>query len=370
MSGPIFRLKRWGGLMLSTRKAVAGDREAILGLIGKVFGEEVAGRAEGLWGWQWEQDPRLETPGYQGVIVEWDGQMIATMAMIPAGLWLRGQPVEAFWYADALVHFAGVRRALRAARSSGDPDQLALFSQGLSQIIFTAPELTAYQLGKHLTPPMQIAARAAGAIEQAGTQSFGRVVSLKGLLKKPLGRFLGPVLGAFLDLFLPAIPKPKRKVVRLDGLFDARFDALWQRVIPQHTAITRRDAAVLNWRYRAHPEKSYEVWMVEGEAEVLGYLVLGRLERHGQPRAQVVDLLALDEEAEVLRALLSRALRGLRREGVLKVECYTGSAAVKSVLERLRFKERMQEGRSMPVVIRPDPGIDSLYVTRGDGDGG
>jgi hypothetical protein len=145
---------------------------------------------------------------------------------------------------------------------------------------------------------------------------------------------------------------------------------LWQRVVPQHTAITRRDAAVLNWRYRAHPEKSYEVWMVEGEAEVLGYLVLGRLERHGQPRAQVVDLLALDEEAEVLRALLSRALRGLRREGVLKVECYTGSAAVKSVLERLRFKERMQEGRSMPVVIRPDPGIDSLYVTRGDGDGG
>lgn len=356
--------------MLKVREAVAEDRPEILALIERVFGADVATRARRFWAWQWEADPRLAGRGYQGVVIEWDGQMIATMATIPAGLFLRGHPVNAFWYVDALVHWSGVRRALRAARASGCPDQLALFSKGISQLIFTAPELSAYQLGKHLTPPMQLAAHEAGAIDQPGTQSLDRVVSVKALLGRSLGRALGWMLGTIVDLFLPSIARQRHEVRLLEGDFDARFDVLWTAALKSHVAITLRDARLLNWRYRQHPERSYEVLIIEAGDALLGYLVMGRIERHGQARAQIVDLLAHEDDPRVLNSLVVAALRRLRRDGVLKLECYTGSAAVRDVLIRLRFRERRVDGKSMPVVIRPDPGLPELYVTRGDGDGG
>ena len=356
--------------MFEVRRARPSDRGEILSLIQDVFGSEAAVRAETLWSWQWEEDPRLVERGYQGVVVAWRGKIVATMATPPVGLFIRGKTVDAVWYVDALVHWRSVRKAIREARRSGQESQDLDLSKGLAGLIFNQPDHPDYQMGKHLTAPMLVAVYQSGAKDQPGTMSLSRLVSVKSWLARHLGKPVGWTLGTLVDLFLPAIPRPRLPVRILEGPFDARFDLLWKKALESHEAITLRSADLLNWRYRHHPERQY-LCLIQEQGDVLeGYLVLAKIERHGQERGQILDVLARSDDPQVLRSLFAAALGWFRRQGTLKVECYTGSGKVVSVLEALRFKERLSEGKSMSVVIRPELDADELYVTRGDGDGG
>ncbi|NDE35590.1 MAG: hypothetical protein EB012_12210, partial [Gammaproteobacteria bacterium] len=107
----------------------------------------------------------------------------------------------------------------------------------------------------------------------------------------------------------------------------------------------------------------------EDEGALEGYLVVTTFHRHGQLRAHILDLLARDDDPLVLDALLVFALRSLRKSAVHRVECYTGGKAVVAALQRLKFKERFKEGKSMSTLVRRIE-ADELYITRGDGDGG
>lgn len=363
------RLKQ-GISMFEVRPARPSDRDEILVLIREVLGIEAFERAGRLWCWQWEQDPRLEGKGYQGVVVTSQGEMIATMATPPTGLYLRGVEVEAVWYVDALVHSRRLRKALRESRRAGLENSGPDLSKGLAGLIFNQPDHPSYQMGKHLTTPMLVAVYQSGARDQPGTLSLARLISVKSWLGHYLGKPLGWGLGTLVDLFLPRIPKPRIPVRRLEGVFDARFDELWEEALESHEAITLRNSAFLNWRYFHHPERDYVCLVAEAGSSLLGYLVLGQIERHGQLRGQILDVLARSDDPEVLESLFSSALQWFRQKGTFRVECYTGSGRVLQVLERLGFRERLSEGKSMAVVIRPKLEARELYVTRGDGDGG
>jgi hypothetical protein len=359
-----------GVVAFEIRKARESDRPEIIGLIRDVFGDEAADRADARWAWQWHEDPKLEGRGYQGMVAVWEGQLLASMATIPSGLFVDGKPLpDAVWFADALAHWSRVRKALRSLKKSGLKDEGLDLSSGLVGAILNHPECPRHHLGKHLTDPMLVVAYKVGTVDQPGTGSWARTVSLKALLARYLGRPLGWFLGAFADLFLPAIPKPTAPVGIHEGPFDARFDDLFEDALRHHRAITRRDAAVLNWRYRKNPDASYDVLSVSEGEILLGYLVMGRFERHGQPRAHILDLLARKDDPMVLRSLLAESLRRLRREGVTRLECYTGSRVVQQVLGDLGFRQRLHRGQSMPTLVRRIE-VPELYVTRGDGDGG
>lgn len=352
------------------RKARESDRPEIIGLIRDVFGDETADRAEARWAWQWHEDPKLEQRGYQGMVVVWEGQVIASMATIPAGLFVDGKPLpDVVWFADALAHWSRVRKALRSLRKAGLREEGIDLSSGLVGAILNHPESPRYQLGKHLTDPMLVVAYKVGSVDQPGAGSWARTVSLKAVLGPYLGRPLGWLLGTVADLFLPSIPKSTQSVELHEGPFDARFDDLFENALQHHSAITRRDAATLNWRYRKNPDASYDVLSVSEAGVLQGYLVMGRFDRHGQPRAHVLDLLARNNDPRILRLLLTECLRRLRGEGVMRLECYTGSKVVQSALESLGFRPRLHQGQPMPTVVRRLE-VAELYVTRGDGDGG
>jgi hypothetical protein len=355
---------------LDVRKATDADRPHILELIRKVLGEGAAERAERRWDWHWHQDPRLKSKGYQGLVVEWDGEMIASIAMVPAGLFVDGVLLpDAVWFTEALTHWGRLRRALRAARKDarlrGEPES---FKGPLSEIL-DHPLCPRQQLGKHLTRAMQVVAYRVGSVDQPGTGSWARNVSYQGLLGQVLGRPIGRPIGALLDFFAPEPSSPDLPVQLMEGRFDARFDALFENAVSFHRAITRRDAAYLNWRYRHNPDGQYDVLVSETEGQLLGYLIVGLFERHGQPRAHVLDVLVLDDDPDVAMALFAAALRRLRRQRIARLECYTGSSMIRDVLEHYGFRQRLEGRRPMRTLVRRID-VPELYITRGDGDGG
>ncbi len=355
--------------MFEIRPGRESDRPQILELIRQVFGQAQAKRAERRWQWQWQDDPRLAEPGYHGMVAEWNGRVIANLSGIPAGLYLDGQPVEAWWYADVLVHWGSVRRALREQKRSGGGQTGPRLAKGIATAMLDHPAAGRIQMGKHLTDAMQVVGYQANFTDQPQTGSWSRLVSFR----QPLERFVGCVparaLGWLGDLAIPRIQRPALPVTVLEGVFDARFDRLWEQAKTAYPAIGRRDSAFLNWRYRQHPDLTYTVLTVSVAGALRGYLVYLEFFRHEQRRAAIIDSLAGPDDGAVLDALLAKALQNLRRAAVHRVECYAGGNTLTAALQRARFKARLHNGKVQSTLVRGLPAVE-LYVTRGDGDGG
>ena len=356
--------------MFEIRPGRESDKPQILLLIKKVYGVEVAERAERRWHWQWYEDPRLTEPGFHGVVAEWNGQVIACVSSVPAGLYFYGMPVNAFWFVDGLVHWSSVRRALRSQKgakvsSLGTPD----LSKGLYAAMLNHPAAGVMQMGKHLTDPAAVVCYKIGSSAQPGTGSWSRLISFQQPLEGVVGNPLALALGWLADLAVPRIPKATLPVNVHEGCFDERFDELWNQAKDDYQAITRRDSVTLNWRYRQHPDTVYTVLTVANKHALLGYLVYSCFYRHQQYRAHIVDLLVPRQHYPALDDLLITAMRRMRAECVHRVECYAGNSQVISALKRMKFKERLHNGKPQSTLVRGLPEVE-LYITRGDGDGG
>lgn len=354
--------------MFEIRPGCDNDKSQILELIREVFGKEDAERAERRWHWQWQEDPRLEKPGYHGMVAVWNGGVIGNLTTIPAGLYVEGKPVDAYWFADACVNWGKLRKAMRELKHSGQTSEIDL-SKGLAGAMLNHPAAGFIHLGKHLTDPMAVVAYKVDSVDQPETNSWARLVSFKQPLESILGRPIGTALGWLADLFIPGFPKTTHEVKLLNADFDSRFDGLWAEVKLDYQAITRRDAATLNWRYRRHPDNTYQILTVNDENGLAGYLVYSIFVRHRQLRAQIVDILARKNNSKAFKSLLSAALHHMHREKVHKVECYAGGTTLGEELKACGFKPRLHHGKPQTVLARRLGNVE-LYVTRGDGDGG
>lgn len=357
--------------MIEIRPGTDADRPQILARMEEVFGAGPARRAEHLWDWQWHQDPRLPSPGYRGVVADWDGRLIGVLSTIPAGLHIRGEPVQAWWFVDVLVHWGLTRQALREHRRSAAQGSADL-SQGIAAAFFDHPAAGPIQLGKHIADSMMTIAERVGFVPQPETGTLHRRVSTRHSLARILGRPLGDLFGAVADLALGPIPRPRLPVRLHEGPCDARFDNLWETLKGAYPAICRRDSALLDWRYHRHPDGDYRMLTLDSAEGLRGYGVIKVLERDGRRRGKIVDLLTAPQDQEAQQTLVAAALRELRRERVERVECFYVGAMLERTLSRLGFTPRLSKTqRPQPLMTRRLPAEASgIYVTQGDGDGG
>lgn len=356
--------------MIEIRPGTDADRPQIIARMAEVFGPEPAARAERLWDWQWRQDPRLPSPGYRGVVAAWRGQIIGNLATIPAGLHIGGEPVTAHWCVDVLTHWGLMRQALRDHRRQAleGPD----FTHGIAAALLDHPAAGPIQVAKHIADPMMVIMGRIGFTTIPGTCSLRRRVSVMHTLARGLGRPLGGLIGAVADLGLPLGPRPRLPIEVLAGGFDGRFDRLWEEVRGRYSALGRRDARTLDWRYRQHPEGDYRVLTTGAGERLRGYLVLLTYQTRGRRRAKFVDLLTAPDDFEAIRALLSGALRWLRDWRAEKVETFACGKSVAAILGSMGFTPPLNKaGQPHPLMVRGLPAAaEGIYVTQGDGDGG
>ena len=357
--------------MIEIRPGTDADRPQIITRIAEVFGPGPAARVDRLWDWQWNEDPRLPTLGYRGIVAEWRGEIIGNLTTIPTGLHIGGEPVTAHWFVDVLVHFGLMRQALKDHRRN-PPTTGPDLSHGIAAALFDHPNAGPIQFGKHISDDMMTIIERIGFIPTAGSGSMHRRVSLKHTLGRSIGRPLGGLVGAVADLALPLWRRPRLPLETLTGPFDARFDRLWEEVRGRYPAICRRDAATLQWRYRRHPEGDYQVITTSDGARLRGYVVLLTYNKGRRRWAKLVDLLTAPGDTEAVRALVSGALRILRQQGAERVETFACGGGIADCLGSLGFTGRLtKSGRPQPLMARAlPPAAAGIYVTQGDGDGG
>ncbi|MBZ5495996.1 MAG: GNAT family N-acetyltransferase [Acidobacteriia bacterium] len=178
---------------------------------------------------------------------------------------------------------------------------------------------------------------------------FAKLLSVEGIVARVLpapaiGRSLSALGNALLSLGA-TLSRPGRgcEVVAFESRFGEEFTILDHEMHDRFKICGSRSAAELNWRYREHPRKHYEVLVASRGARVLSYLVFRCEGNHA-----VLEDIFGDPDEGSLRLLLTRLSDGLRRRGIQSIHAYAlETGTLSSILGKVGFRRR----ESVPVVI-------------------
>jgi hypothetical protein len=157
----------------------------------------------------------------------------------------------------------------------------------------------------------------------------GFVASWLKMKSVPLGKTL--IYPLSMGLFLRDRARQKswqceRNVsVRNCESFDDRFDEFWQqlRVINSKVLLAVRSREILEWHFKyALRQRKVLVLRVEEKDQPIAYAVFCRQDssRYGLSRLRLIDFQSLDRSADLLKPMLSRALKFCRDEGIHMLE--------------------------------------------------
>ena len=100
---------------------------------------------------------------------------------------------------------------------------------------------------------------------------------------------------------------------------DHRVDRFWEKASVLYPILGVRDRAFLTWRYLKNPTRVYKLLRAIEKGEMVGYLVLRKVNLLHFNSAVIVDLLALNEEAFV--SLVEEGIEHSKKAGADLLGC-------------------------------------------------
>jgi GNAT superfamily N-acetyltransferase len=136
------------------------------------------------------------------------------------------------------------------------------------------------------------------------------------------------------------------KVVSVDR-FDQRFDQLQTRIQSKLGISTVKDSAYLNWKYIDRPFKREQVFAIEENQEIKGFVVLSvspYLKKY--PQGLIVDIAADPDDIKTIHSLCKKAISFFKTEKkVHKINCLLTDQRFIKVLRKYLFVE--QPGKAL-----------------------
>ncbi len=126
----------------------------------------------------------------------------------------------------------------------------------------------------------------------------------------------------------PGPPTPGIRVHEATS-FDDEVTALYERLAPRYRCMARRDARVLNWRFRDAPGAAYRITLArdEGDATLRAYAVHRRARMMGHDVGLLMDWLCDPDDHEAGQAIQSvvRSFHGTHGRHAVAFVCPTSS---------------------------------------------
>jgi hypothetical protein len=139
--------------------------------------------------------------------------------------------------------------------------------------------------------------------------------ALKTKLPGLLAALLSPPAKAYYQLaFKTGTGSAKNKVaVNKETAFPDNIDSMWQKVAPNYDIAVIRDKSYLTWRYISSPDKYSILLARDKNGGCLGYMVT---KFHGGtlPTGYLCDFLTLENDPDIFRALLVKAVTDFREK--------------------------------------------------------
>ena len=243
-------------------------------------GQGLAPGSEEVWRW------RLENPGGAnlGVARTDSGKIDAAVIGIRHGVLLEGERVDWIEIVDVFNDFdAGA--GLARARS-----YLNLARGFAREFGGRAPDQTPIFFG--------LSTRRAHRIELACLKSE--------ILRSESALAIAP---SSVEWVAPGV-----EVEEVDA-FTPEIDGAFARFADGRGALVVRDAERLNWRFNAHPERTYRIALARCAGELVGYAVYRRGSYAGHDGGVLADWMVRPDERDVMQGLLLWAGEAARSDG-------------------------------------------------------
>jgi GNAT superfamily N-acetyltransferase len=281
------------------------DMEEILSLRRLVFGEEERDKLDPrFWHWEFMKGPDGRALVY---IVNHENKVIGHFADLPRHFSVDREVVLGTLSLDLMVHPDYWRRGIFAAMGRYGAQRVKQ-EKGLFMTAFPIRLETILGLRK------------IGWKEVAKLPVLAYPLRFRGILNRylhflPLSLLVGGFVRVFYFLLYGLRGGKKGEGVEIEKVesFDELFDRFWQKALSLHPLIGSRNRQYLTWRYLQHPTRHYTIYRAQKSGEMMGYIVLRKVELLNFNSAVIVDLLALDEES--ISALVKRGIQHGRQEG-------------------------------------------------------
>ena len=158
-----------------------------------------------------------------------------------------------------------------------------------------------------------------------------------------------------------------RPIVR----FDAEMDALGRRAAESYGSHFSRDAEYFNWRYLDSP-RDYRCFGAYRADALAGVAIVGHTVKHGVSAGFLADVVAAPDDAEAIRALVSRAVAEVEGGADALVLLPPPSSPQRRALIRAGFAPTNKKlrfiGKALHDGVRIDERADAWHFTLGDFD--
>jgi hypothetical protein len=333
------------------------DRRGVEQLYRRTFGIHAADAIRLRWDWTRRNpaNPDLQPPF---LVVREGPTVIATSALTPVRVSIRGLDADGAWSSDPLVIGERQRQGLGEALLRAWDRQFGV-ALGASQSEGTRFLLEKIRWPKPVTLPCLV-------------KPLSRRALRRPTWPMAVNRLVSAVTLPFVRIVARA--RPLREQVEVVRRFDRGMDRLWERVAPRLDLAVRRDAAYLNWKFIEAPHVRYSVALLRREEEPHGYAVYRHLREPQGRVTQIVDLLADPADERGLKTLLRWVDREARAEDSDKIRCYVQHARFRRVLRRSGYfvvkSNVLLSAKVNAVQVPPDfyEDCDGWHFTIGDGD--
>lgn len=301
-----------------------GHAEEIFRLYAEVFGQALSEKSRARWRWQYLENPATPPEGPAIWVAEEDGRVLGQYASMPVRLQWGGHEVDSSWGMDVFLRPEARGKGVGAQLFTAWADSVTVaLGLGLTESSYGLFKKLRYEdvgpvpFFQKVLDPKAVAARRGGA----------------------LGRALGPIAGAALDLVHPEREHEGAQEVEVspEAAFSGEYDGLWERARDSYAMCVRRDRAFLDWKYRRVPGKGYAVHAARRRGVLTGYAVSRHEDYEGIRLGWVVDVFAEASDHASKDALLAAVLADFRAAGVARAQAFSLNGALAHDLRRKGF---------------------------------
>ncbi|MCB9134198.1 MAG: GNAT family N-acetyltransferase [Anaerolineales bacterium] len=317
---------------ISIRQATLADKPALFAFLRQAYPDRWQYKLPERWEWEFERNPFVRGPLPIWIALDGDRVVGQSCALVEP-LIIHGQEHRVGWGVDFFVlpeyRGQGLGTHLQQANNAGNEIFMSLsMAQAAAHI--------KSKIGLSPLPPVPVWMK----IIHHDPSSVLNTLTERTKLPEPLLRASGlPRLTASLLTARTArrdrkmIP-PARGALTPVVTFGPAVDDLWARVSGQFSALIRRDAEYLNWKYVQQPHVQYERVLAPN-----GCIIFRRARPPERNAGLILDVFADPKDTDTLRTLLGHAIQRLTAQGVTYILTASSLPAVQKILAAWDFKQ-------------------------------
>jgi GNAT superfamily N-acetyltransferase len=314
------------------RQATLCEKPALFEFLRHAYPDRWQYKFPARWEWEYENNPFVQGAPPIWIALAGD-RIIGQSGALVEPLVIHGQDTRVGWGVDFFVlpefRGQGLGTRLQQANNAGNEVFMSLSMAASAARIKTA-------IGLQPLPPVPVFMK----IVKHDPESVLTTLAARTHLPEGILRVTGlPRLGASLLTARTArrarnIPPPVPGALTPLAQFGPETDDLWARLSGKFTALIRRDAEYLNWKYVQQPHVQYERYMTER-----GYVIFRRARPPERNAGLILDVFADPADEPTLRTLLSFASHRLTAQGVTYLQAASSVPAIQHILTGWDFKQ-------------------------------